>query len=153
MTDALSIERRLRLLEETVERLRKGDTMRYVEDTYTPTMTGESVAGVTTYTTQVGAYIRLGNVVHAVGYVVWTGATGTGNMNISLPFTARSTANLLTPATIYVDGITFASGSPMGLIVNNTAFIRLYYPASNAATTIIPVEAAGQVAFHAAYLL
>jgi hypothetical protein len=121
--------------------------------TYVPTMLGETTPGATTYTTQVGAWERIGNVIHVTGYVVWTAATGTGNMNISLPFTARSTANLLTPVALYVDGITFAAGSPMGLIVNNTAFIRLYYPTSNAATTIIPVEAAGQVAFHAAYFL
>lgn len=121
--------------------------------TYTPTMTGETTAGATTYTTQVGAWERIGNVIHVTGRVIWSAATGTGNINISLPFTSRNTANLSTPVSIYADGITFAAGAPAGLVIPNVAYFRLFYPATNAGATFIQVEAAGEVAWSVTYFL
>lgn len=142
----------LNSLDKRVETLEKVERPITASSTYTPTMIGETTAGATTYTTQNGQYTQIGNIIFAWGYVVWTAATGTGNMIISLPF-ARNNANIVMPVTLYVDGITFASGAPMGAVVPGAAYFRLYYPASNAATTVIAVEAAGQVGFTAVYAL
>lgn len=63
----------------------------YVVGTFTPTMVGQSVAGTTTYSTQSGAYTRIGNVVYVTAVIVGSTATGTGNINYGgLPFTIKN---------------------------------------------------------------
>lgn len=62
--------------------------------TWTPTLLGASVAGSTTYTTQYGKYVRIGNLVFIEGTIVITAATGTGNATIGgLPFTILNETN------------------------------------------------------------
>lgn len=56
--------------------------------TWTPTVTGQTTAGTTTYSTQTGNYVRVGNVVTLTCTIVYSAATGTGNLTIGgLPFT------------------------------------------------------------------
>lgn len=155
MSDALlDIVRRLNAIERRLGQTEVKEVLTFVPITaYTPTYVGETTAGTTTYTTQYGVYTRIGSLVIAIGYVVWTNATGTGNANISLPLTAASAANQITPVALYTDGVTFGAGAPQAVIIPNTTHFRLYYPTSNAATTIIQVEAAGQVAFTATYFV
>lgn len=63
------------------------------QGSWTPVITGSTVAGVGTYTTQTGFYTRIGNLVFLSGTVTWTAHTGTGNMTITgLPFTSRNVA-------------------------------------------------------------
>jgi len=77
---------------------------------FTPTISGTTVAGVGTYTTQVGFYTRIGNQVFVTANVVWTAHTGTGNMLLTaLPFTVRNTASY-TPAGI-VNEANFPTGA------------------------------------------
>ena len=62
--------------------------------TWTPTLAGDGTAGTTTYTTQVGYYTIIGNLVYVEGQMVITAATGTGNAIIGgLPFTVKGLAN------------------------------------------------------------
>lgn len=62
--------------------------------TWTPTAYGSSSSGTTTYTAQVGNYIRVGNLVTVNFHVQWSAATGTGNVIIGgLPYTS-STQNV-----------------------------------------------------------
>jgi hypothetical protein len=62
--------------------------------TWTPTITGGTAAGTTTYTTQFGQYTRVGNMVFVEATIIITAATGTGNAVIGgLPFTVRNIAN------------------------------------------------------------
>lgn len=66
----------------------------YTEGTFTPTLTGGSVAGTTTYTSQNGYYTRVGNLVTCIGSIIITAATGTGNARIGdLPFTIKNQTN------------------------------------------------------------
>ena len=63
----------------------------YVEGTWTPTLTGSTVAGTTTYSTQSGQYTRIGNTVIARFNLVGTAATGTGNALLGgLPLTPNN---------------------------------------------------------------
>lgn len=64
----------------------------YVTSTsFTPTLTGASTAGSTTYSAQNGSYIRVGNLVTVYVNVVGSAATGTGNALIgNLPFTVKN---------------------------------------------------------------
>lgn len=72
----------------------------YAEGTWTPTFTGGSVAGTTTYTTQVGQYTRIGRLCICSVSVAWSNATGTGIGVIGgLPFTVKNatTPNFVNP--------------------------------------------------------
>ena len=76
---------------------------------WTPTIYGTTDAGAGTYTTQVGYYSRIGNIVFVEAVLVWTAHTGTGNMRlgglpivsadngISVPLTVRW-SNVTLPA-------------------------------------------------------
>jgi hypothetical protein len=91
-----------------------------VQSTWTPTIIGTTTAGVGTYTTQVGLYIRLGNLVYISGDVVWTAHTGTGNMVIGgLPFTVRNTANYFPQCSIAYNNVT----TPGGIVGSSSQFL------------------------------
>jgi hypothetical protein len=63
----------------------------YEEGTFTPTIIGTTTAGTGTYTTQVGAYTKVGRAVTIQIRLSWTAHTGTGFMFVSgLPFTTLS---------------------------------------------------------------
>lgn len=76
----------------------------YKEGTFTPIVIGNTSAGVATYTTQVGNFTRIGNVVNFTMNVDYSGHTGTGNMAIiGLPFTAKH--GPFNPVTVYSFGL------------------------------------------------
>lgn len=80
----------------------------YVEGTFTPTVDG-AVSGSTTYTSQVGGYVRIGNFVWVTARIVITAATGTGNAQLgALPFTTRNTANQNSMGSVNLNGATWA---------------------------------------------
>jgi hypothetical protein len=63
----------------------------YEEGTFTPTIIGTTTAGTGTYTTQVGAYTKVGRAVTIQIRLSWTAHTGAGFMFVSgLPFTILS---------------------------------------------------------------
>jgi len=67
--------------------------LQYTEGTWTPVISGSTVAGAGTYTVQNGRYTRIANLVFLSGSVTWTAHTGTGNMLLTnLPFTSRNVA-------------------------------------------------------------
>lgn len=119
---------------------------------WVPTYLG-AVPGVTTYSLQQGAYTRLGNVVIAELTVVWTAASGTGAAQVSLPFPASATANQNASGSVRNVNVTFANSSPQILIVPSTAFFQLQSPLTNAASTTVPVEAAGNIVATVVYLI
>ena len=51
-------------------------------DTFSPTIRGSTTPGATTYTTQLGRYFRVGPLVQIHIHLVWSEATGTGNLQI-----------------------------------------------------------------------
>jgi hypothetical protein len=62
--------------------------------TWTPTLTGSSTAGTTTYSIQHGYYMQVGKLVMAMGTITITAATGTGNATIGgFPVTVKSQAS------------------------------------------------------------
>jgi hypothetical protein len=63
----------------------------YGEGTFTPVVSGETTAGIGTYTNQYGVYTRVGNRVDISITLSWTAHTGSGLMKITgLPFTSSS---------------------------------------------------------------
>lgn len=119
--------------------------------TWTPTYTGSTTAGTTTYTTQQGAYVRIGPLVVVTGTLIWTAATGTGNVRINLPFTPVNSSNQNYGGGIYTNGVTWANTSVEWFIAPNVALLRVFSPASNAASTELAIEAAGEFRFTVSY--
>lgn len=133
-------------LQKRVETLEKIERTISATGTYTPTYLGGTTPGVTTYSVQYGAYTRFGNIVFFTATVVWTAATGTGDANISIPFTARNaSANEAFAMPVRTVSVTFANGSVQGQITDNTAFFFMLSPATNAAGTNVAIEAAGNI--------
>lgn len=147
MTDEML--RRLRRISGRVGRAESSPRVLYLEDVYTPTYLGETTAGVTTYAAngQVGRWTRIGQLIFFRGRIEWTAATGTGNANISLPFTPLNVTNLNYGGGLDTTTVTFANGTPVMLIGANLAFFRMRSPLTNAAAATVQVEAAGAVNF------
>lgn len=145
----LDVQRQIRDLQDRLERLEKSD-IGPVFGTYTPTYDG-ATPGATTYTTQAGFYCRIGKMIIAWGTLVWTAASGTGTAQISLPFTASATANNNAPAFVRTVNVTFANGSVQAQVVATAAVMTMLSPATNAAGTVLTVEAAGNIIFMAIY--
>jgi hypothetical protein len=146
----MSTEQFARKIDQILKRLddlEAQSKINYIKGTYTPTYLGATSAGVTTYTTQVGFYTKIGRVVFFCGRVIWTAATGTGSAIVSIPFTSDPTTNMRPTVTIYPTNITFANGSITSHIAPNTAFFVMLSPATNAAGTVVAVEAAGDLIF------
>lgn len=121
----------------------------YLEGTYVPIYTGGTTAGVTTYAAngQVGYWTRIGRLVYFRGRIEWTAATGTGNAQISLPFTTLNVTNLGGAIALDTNTVTFANSAPQGLLQANTAFFLMRSPLTNAGSAIVQMEAAGIVNF------
>ena len=65
-----------------------------ITGTWVPTISGLSTAGTQTYTTQIGNYIRTGNLVTIQFAVVWSASRGTGDIVLAgLPFNTNATSN------------------------------------------------------------
>lgn len=149
MSNTLFLQREINDLAARLERLEKLETGG-VPTTYTPTYTGGTTAGVTTYSTQQGSYIRIGRLIFVTGAVAWTAATGTGNARVSLPFTGSSGIN--TSGSIRLVNVTFAAGSPQ-VEFAGTAYFEMRSPATDAGGTVVQMEAAGNIIFSIIFLV
>lgn len=143
----MNLFERILKLEQQVGQLATRTFILYAKGTYVVTYLGATSAGVTTYTTQDGFYVRIGNVVFFNGRVVWTAATGTGNAIVSLPFTAQNTTGMRYAIRLFITNVTFANGSVQAAIAPGGTTFNMASPATNAASTAVAVEAAGDIIF------
>lgn len=100
----------------------------YEEGTFTPIVYGSTTAGVGTYTTQVGKFTRIGDVVNFQISVVWSAHTGTGNTIVgTLPYNAESTSGELMVLSIIQNGgpVPAAGSIRVALITPNSDVIGL----------------------------
>lgn len=122
----------------------------FAESTYTPTYVGSTAAGTTTYSTQQGYYIRIFSLVICWAQIVWTNATGTGNVRLGgLPFTSASGV-IYAFAGQFVN-VTFANGSVEGILSSGSTTAQLNSPATNAAGTELAIETAGTIRYTIVY--
>jgi hypothetical protein len=75
-----------------------------VSNTFTPAVSGTTVVGTGTYTTQSGTYTQDGKFSNVWMNISWTAHTGTGSMTVNLPFTV---ANKLQVLNVMADGLTY----------------------------------------------
>ena len=94
----------------------------YEEGTFTPTIIGSSTAGTATYSTQVGAYRKIGSLVYITIQLEYTSGNGSGNLLISgLPFNNAYSAQIA----IRADGITLSANSyPTAVVGSNVVNIQ-----------------------------
>jgi hypothetical protein len=125
----------------------------YDSGLYTPSYFGGTTAGVTTYNTngQVGEWVRVGDMVTVWAKLDWTGATGTGDARILLPFTARNTTGAQYAGSARISAVTYAGDWVSVLVSPNATFAILQTATSNAGATTLQVEAAGVIAIQVTY--
>jgi hypothetical protein len=96
---------------------------------WTPTIIGTTTAGTTTYGTQYGTYMRIGNLAICQFFVTCSAATGTGSLAVGgLPFTIHNNANYYPMGSVYVGGtITWPIGATYCQLQgsNNTTFASI----------------------------
>lgn len=138
-------------LAKRVKQLEKIQLPLYEDTTYTPTYLGGTTPGTTTYTAQVGYYIRQGKMVTVWGIVAWNAATGTGNARISLPFSVKTLTGFGVPVTLRFNGVTYSGDSYQGLANTGLAYFEIAGITSNIGPTVTAVEASGSVAYNLVY--
>lgn len=112
----------------------------YTTGTWTPQLAASGTAfGSITFSTQVGYYTKIGDMVYATGYVVVSaftlgGATG-GVQFKSLPFTSKNVANLFWIGALRLSNTTFTADWMQTLVNNNSVIcdLQIYKTASAAA--------------------
>jgi hypothetical protein len=124
----------------------------YEEGTWTILVEGTSTSGSATYTTREGKYTKIGNLVYAKGYVVWTSGTGAGNLQISgLPFTSANDIGFHNTGTMYVQNVAWTGDYLTHFVVKNSTYIYLYGISNNGAAVQVPYDGAGEAQFMCVY--
>lgn len=120
-----------------------------LEGTFTPIVSGITLAGAGTYTQQIGNYIRIGNLVFVWGIVSWSAHTGTGNARLGgLPITV---ANIANPGFMPVFPINYTfTGYPVLSFGANTLTADLLEATSGAFAPVALDTVAG-LSFHGFY--
>jgi len=100
----------------------------YEEGTWTPTITGSTSNPSVTYSNQEGFYCKIGRTVVASGRFVtsaWSG--GSGDLRVSLPFTANSTSGFRSSGSCsYILSITNGGSAFVPQVSENTAYMTFY---------------------------
>lgn len=105
----------------------------YEEGTFTPTLTGATTAGTTTYTSQSGYYTKIGNTVVAHISMGISATTGSGAIRIGgLPFTLN--ANVSGSCSVAVSEYNWSAGTYLqGIFLSGTTSLRIFGIADDAA--------------------
>jgi hypothetical protein len=91
-----------------------------VERLFTPVIQGTTTAGVGTYTTQSGTYVKNGNIVTFQLILDWTAHTGTGDIRIAgFPY-APINGEPLPTGWVWANGLTITGQATFGLAAGQT---------------------------------
>ena len=110
----------------------------YEEGTWTPTF----VNGTWTYDTQSGRYTKIGNLVCLSGFIMWSAVSGTGNLQVNIPFTSTGSNG----TDRYVGSFGYVKGVDLGgtrqltnTVTGGQSVIGLYLLSDNVApsTTLV----------------
>lgn len=127
----------------------------YVDNTaFTPTIAGTATTGVGTYTTQLGEYSRIGNIVFFEIALVWSAHTGTGNMTVKgLPIVSSSNG-MNSPCSVFWSNITLtAVGNKLLAIVNNASQIITLHEIGSATQVALPIDTAANLQLSGFYFV
>lgn len=108
--------------------------------TYIPVVTGD-VAGVGTYTLQVGTYVKTGNLVNFTASVGWSAHTGTGGLRISLPPFLPKAGNYKFALSVLTDGLTIPASILSAHAQSGQSIVWLACSVSNTFPTYVAMDA------------
>jgi len=115
---------------------------------FTPTVIGTSSAGTGTYTTQVGTYKIIDNVLYFNLRVNWSAHTGTGDMKIAgLPVACANVAGYAPAVTVNAENITFPVGATaiIAIVETGASTIELRGSGTGLAPTPVALDTAGNI--------
>ena len=123
----------------------------YEEGSWVPTIAGETTTGTGTYTTQSGAYTKIGSLVTCMGYIGMSANTGTGNLLLAgLPFTQSPTASETVGTLMSFDlTYTFDQLVLVGLLSQN--YLRFFQFGQNTTWAPVPMDTSFSVQFQFTY--
>ena len=125
----------------------------YEEGTFLPIVQGGTTAGVGVYSTQDARYTKVGRLVTAEIYIVWTAHTGTGDLRIGgLPFTAN--ASYYSGVTIgLASNITLSASNTISAInqINSTYINIIQLPVGGGTFSNVPMDVAGTMVLSITY--
>ena len=125
----------------------------YEEGTFSVGIAGSTTAGSATVSSTAGYYTKIGNVVHAFGYVSWNSATGTGNLKLTgLPFTSSSSGQYYPAGSMTSADLTFSHTITPYVSLGST-FMQIQQSQSGAAATFVPVDASATIYFNVTYFV
>lgn len=115
----------------------------YEEGTFTPTIVGDTTAGVGTYVVQSGNYTKVGNLVTFRLYVATSAHTGTGAMRINgLPFVSNNATDKLNGFSVTnLGGLTLSAlNVAQAFNDNGQSSVRIIqYAVGGGASSTVPV--------------
>ncbi len=114
----------------------------YDEGTWTPAVTGSTGDPTVTYTVQVGKYTRIGNTVHFSFQLAFnTYSGGSGDLRVSLPFTAANTGadNTRNAAVLNLVDITIVSADMHFAVTQNQAYGSFTFTIDNSAIARVQI--------------
>jgi hypothetical protein len=127
----------------------------YEEGTWTPRIDGSTTAGTGTYSTQVGRYTKIGNLVTVICYLSWSAHTGTGTIYLSnLPFTSAGVTGFFQAITIgQCNNLALtANNYSLGYVIPAATYINVVQqPVGGGATTNVPIDTSADLMVTATY--
>lgn len=121
----------------------------YEEGTWTVVVQGTTTAGTGTYTNQVARYTKIGRMVFFEFTVAWTAHTGTGNIQVTLPFTADSSPS--PPCALTASSLTF-SNQLSAQVAAGTATAELLTFGSGTNNQLVPMDTAATLRIAGCYV-
>lgn len=115
---------------------------------FTPTVSGTTIVGTGTYTTQEGIYYKMGKIVFANINLTWTAHTGTGSLLLtSLPLPCINTSNFTPTFAVMTDSIVLPLNSIniLGQVTLNTSQASLYATRTNTTKTLLAMASSGTI--------
>ena len=120
----------------------------YEEGAFTPEIRGTTTAGTGTYTSRVGAYVKVGRITYVTADVTWSAHTGTGNLRIAgLPFTAGSDSlGQLAYTNLTV------TGAPYLELIDNQSYADVFtLPTAGGSRATVAMDTAATIEFSFCY--
>ena len=125
----------------------------YEEGTFSVGIAGSTTAGTVNVTSTAGYYTKIGNVVHAFGFVSWSSATGSGNLKLTgLPFTSSSSGQYYPAGSMTSADLTFSHTITPYVSIGST-FMQIQQSQSGATATFVQVDASATIYFNVTYFV
>ena len=120
----------------------------YEEGAFTPVIQGTTTAGTGTYTSRVGAYVKVGRITYVTAEVTWSAHTGTGNLRIAgLPFAAGSDSL----GQLAYTNLTVTGAPYLELIDNQLYADALTLPTAGGSRAAVAMDTAATIEFSFCY--